>query len=112
MFVWRGSGRILVNRKPLDAYFSDLLMRSAALRPLAVTGLMGQVDVLVQVRTSTQRAVAIARIAACLVGSILCLLVQGDRSPCSCCPAKATVCEQYTWSSCITVKGSICKLRL
>ncbi|KAF6266150.1 ribosomal protein S9/S16-domain-containing protein [Scenedesmus sp. NREL 46B-D3] len=49
VYVWRGSGRVLVNRKPLDAYFPDLLMRSAALRPLAVTGLMGQVDVLVQV---------------------------------------------------------------
>jgi hypothetical protein len=49
VFVWRGSGRVLVNRKPIDAYFPDLLMRSAALRPLSVTGLMGQIDVLVQV---------------------------------------------------------------
>jgi small subunit ribosomal protein S9 len=49
VFVWRGSGRVLVNRKPIDAYFPDLLMRSAALKPLSVTGLIGQVDVLVQV---------------------------------------------------------------
>ncbi|WIA36292.1 hypothetical protein OEZ86_007617 [Tetradesmus obliquus] len=49
VFVWRGSGRVLVNRKPIDAYFPDLLLRSAALKPLSVTGLMGQVDVLVQV---------------------------------------------------------------
>lgn len=40
---------MLVNRKPIDAYFPDLLLRSAALKPLSVTGLMGQVDVLVQV---------------------------------------------------------------
>jgi ribosomal protein S9 len=55
VYVWRGSGRVLVNRKPLDAYFPDLLMRSAALRPLSVTGLLGQVDVLVQVGAETQQ---------------------------------------------------------
>eukprot|EP00878_Enallax_costatus_P016694 GHUV01017517.1.p1 GENE.GHUV01017517.1~~GHUV01017517.1.p1 ORF type:complete len:276 (+),score=89.06 GHUV01017517.1:1029-1856(+) len=49
VYLWRGQGRILVNRKPLDAYFNDLLMRSSVLRPLAVTGLMGQVDALIQV---------------------------------------------------------------
>jgi ribosomal protein S9 len=46
---------VLVNRKPLDAYFPDLLMRSAALKPLSVTGLMGQVDVLVQVCVQRQK---------------------------------------------------------
>ncbi|KAF8055753.1 PF20 [Scenedesmus sp. PABB004] len=49
VYLWRGEGRVLVNRRPLDAYFGDLLLRSKALRPLAVTGLLGGVDVLVQV---------------------------------------------------------------
>lgn len=49
VMVWRGQGRILVNRKPLDAYFSDLLMRSHVLKPLMHTGLVDQVDVLVHV---------------------------------------------------------------
>eukprot|EP00775_Hariotina_reticulata_P005982 gene5982-6221_t len=49
VYVWRGQGRILVNGKPLDAYFGDLLMRSHVLKPLNVVGLVGHVDVLVQV---------------------------------------------------------------
>jgi small subunit ribosomal protein S9 len=50
VFLWRGQGRILVNRKLLDAYFSDLLMRSHVLKPLMTTGLVGQLDVLVHVK--------------------------------------------------------------
>src|SRR4029079_340453 len=50
VYLWRGQGRILVNREPLDAFFSDLLMRSSVLRPLAVTGLTGQIDAVMQVR--------------------------------------------------------------
>lgn len=49
VFLWKGQGRILVNRKPVDAYFGDLLMRSHVLRPLMLTGLVDQLDVLVHV---------------------------------------------------------------
>lgn len=48
--LWRGAGRLLVNGRPLDAYFGDLLLRSAVLRPLAVAGLLERVDVMVRVR--------------------------------------------------------------
>eukprot|EP00879_Flechtneria_rotunda_P002089 GHRR01002269.1.p1 GENE.GHRR01002269.1~~GHRR01002269.1.p1 ORF type:complete len:394 (+),score=108.57 GHRR01002269.1:225-1406(+) len=44
-----GQGRNSVNGKPLDAYFGDLLMRSHALKPLMLTGLVDKVDVMVQV---------------------------------------------------------------
>lgn len=50
VYLWRGQGRVLVNRKPLDAFFSDLLMRSHVLKPLMVTNLVDQVDVLVHVK--------------------------------------------------------------
>jgi ribosomal protein S9 len=49
VILWRGQGRVLVNRRPLDEHFVDMLHRSALLKPLAVTGLTGKVDVLVQV---------------------------------------------------------------
>jgi ribosomal protein S9 len=41
---------VVVNRKPLDDYFGDLLMRSHVLKPLAVANLVGQVDMLVHVQ--------------------------------------------------------------
>lgn len=41
---------MLVNCKPLDAYFSDLLVRSHVLKPLMTTGLVDQLDVLVHVQ--------------------------------------------------------------
>jgi small subunit ribosomal protein S9 len=50
VYLWKGQGRILVNRKPLDGYFSDVLMRSHVLKPLMITGLVDQMDVLVQVQ--------------------------------------------------------------
>lgn len=40
----------MVNRKPLDAYFSDLLMRSHVLRPLIHTNLVDSMDALVHVQ--------------------------------------------------------------
>lgn len=49
VYLWRGQGRVLVNRKPLDGYFGDLLMRSHVLKPLMATGLVDQLDVLVHV---------------------------------------------------------------
>jgi ribosomal protein S9 len=50
VWLWWGRGRVLVNRKPLDAYFGDLLMRSHVLKPLMLTDLVGKVDVLVHVK--------------------------------------------------------------
>jgi ribosomal protein S9 len=50
VFIWKGQGRILVNRKPLDAFFRDVLMRSHVLKPLMTTGLVDKMDVLVHVQ--------------------------------------------------------------
>ncbi len=40
--VFAGSGDVIINRKPLNEYFREKSMQDTALRPLAVTGLVGE----------------------------------------------------------------------
>jgi small subunit ribosomal protein S9 len=49
VYLWAGEGRILVNKKPVDDYFRDLVWRSALLQPLLLTNTVGKVDIVVQV---------------------------------------------------------------
>jgi hypothetical protein len=49
VYLWEGQGRILVNKKPVDDYFRDLVWRSALLQPLLLTNTVGKVDIVVQV---------------------------------------------------------------
>ncbi|GBF87647.1 30S ribosomal protein S9 [Raphidocelis subcapitata] len=52
VFIWAGSGRVTVNRSPLDLYFSDVNQRAALLKPLMVVGATARFDVAVQVSGS------------------------------------------------------------
>ncbi|KAI8468667.1 MAG: ribosomal protein S9/S16-domain-containing protein [Monoraphidium minutum] len=52
VFIWEGHGRILVNRQPLDRYFSDATQRAALLKPLMMTDALERFDVAVQVNGS------------------------------------------------------------
>lgn len=45
-----GSGRILINRRPLEDYFPVKTMQGQVLQPLQLTGTLGQYDVLANVR--------------------------------------------------------------
>ncbi len=47
--MWPGDGRVLVNMRPLDEYFSDVHVRHHALKPIMTAGATGRVNVLVQV---------------------------------------------------------------
>ncbi|ROR34729.1 30S ribosomal protein S9 [Inmirania thermothiophila] len=49
VFVRPGSGRIVVNRRPLEAYFGRETARMIVRQPLEVTGLADKVDVTVTV---------------------------------------------------------------
>jgi small subunit ribosomal protein S9 len=50
VYVRRGGGRILVNRKPVDEYFGTDSERSMVRQPLEVTETLDRFDVLVTVR--------------------------------------------------------------
>lgn len=49
VFLWEGSGRVLVNRKPLDDYFGDVNQRAALLKPLMTVEALSRFDIAVQV---------------------------------------------------------------
>lgn len=49
VYVARGSGAIMVNKKPLDEYFGRETARMIVRQPLATTELDGKLDVLVNV---------------------------------------------------------------
>lgn len=40
--LFAGSGDVIINRKPMNEYFREKGMQDTALRPLAVTGLVGE----------------------------------------------------------------------
>lgn len=48
--VARGEGRIYVNNQPYDEALRDMSVRVHAVQPFLVTGIMGQYDVVAQVR--------------------------------------------------------------
>jgi len=45
-----GSGKVLINKRPLDVYFTEPQDRNDVLAPLSVTNTLNQYDVLVNVR--------------------------------------------------------------
>ncbi|MGI6416310.1 MAG: 30S ribosomal protein S9 [Thermoguttaceae bacterium] len=47
--VRRGEGQILINERPLDEFFRNEQQREAVLAPLSVTGVRGQVDVVIRI---------------------------------------------------------------
>ncbi|KAI3431266.1 hypothetical protein D9Q98_004328 [Chlorella vulgaris] len=49
--VWlkEGSGHMMINRRPYDSYFPDMLRRNDLLAPFLVTGTLGRFDIMVRV---------------------------------------------------------------
>jgi len=50
VYLTDGDGKVIINGKPLDAYFTEEKDRSAVTNPLAVCDLQGRVDVMVRVK--------------------------------------------------------------
>jgi small subunit ribosomal protein S9 len=49
VFLTEGSGKITINERPLEAFFTETKDRNAVTGPLTVTDLQGRVDVAIQV---------------------------------------------------------------
>jgi small subunit ribosomal protein S9 len=52
VYIKPGSGRFLVNKRPLDKYFDRESLQMLAVQPLLLTNTMNQFDVLVNVKGS------------------------------------------------------------
>jgi small subunit ribosomal protein S9 len=50
VFLTEGSGKITINERPLEAFFTETKDRNAVTGPLTVTDLQGRVDVSIQVQ--------------------------------------------------------------
>jgi small subunit ribosomal protein S9 len=50
VYLTEGDGKVIINGKPLDAYFTEEKDRSAVTNPLAVCDLLNRVDVMVRVK--------------------------------------------------------------
>lgn len=50
VYLRPGSGKVVINRRPLDAYFSLETRRRILLSPFKITGSLGSFDVLVNVK--------------------------------------------------------------
>jgi small subunit ribosomal protein S9 len=49
-FVKTGTGKVIINNRPIENYFTIAEQRNDALKPLAVTDSMGKFDVMVNVK--------------------------------------------------------------
>jgi len=50
VYLRPGSGKVRINRRPMDQYFSMEVRRNTLLSPLTITGTLGSYDLLVVVR--------------------------------------------------------------
>lgn len=49
VYLRPGSGKVVINKRPLDTYFSLEIRRRTLLSPLKITGTLGSFDILVNV---------------------------------------------------------------